>query len=81
MAVKPWKGAIFAPTNPPKINSTPPDASLRLEWAHGYRSQVNTLPKTLGLQKQSLLWNKRKNNLPCSRNRDIIRTYKKSSDI
>lgn len=37
MAVKPWKGAIFPPSDPPKINTKKPDSSLTLEFVHGYR--------------------------------------------
>jgi microtubule-associated protein-like 1/2 len=38
MAVKPWLGAIVAPSKPPSNNANPPDRKLRLEWAHGYRA-------------------------------------------
>ena len=38
MAVKPWLGAIVAPSHPPKSDSSAPDSTLKLEWVHGYRS-------------------------------------------
>jgi len=38
MAVKPWLGAIVAPTHAPKNNSNEPDRKLRLDWVHGYRA-------------------------------------------
>jgi WD40 repeat protein len=38
MAVKPWKGAIRAPDNPPPINSSIPSATLQINWVHGYTS-------------------------------------------
>ena len=38
MAVKPWLGAIVAPSKAPKADSTPPDSHLKLEWVHGYRA-------------------------------------------
>lgn len=37
MAVKPWKGAIKAPTNAPKGDMSAPNQTLELEWAYGYR--------------------------------------------
>jgi len=37
-AVKPWKGAIRAPKNPPPISVLPPNSQLELEWVHGYTS-------------------------------------------
>lgn len=37
MAIKPWKGAIVAPSKPPKINSSAPEEKLDLEWVYGYR--------------------------------------------
>ena len=40
MAVKPWKGAIKAPSNPPKVNESPPDESYEIEFVHGYKSDV-----------------------------------------
>jgi len=36
--VKPWKGAIRAPKNPPPISVLPPNSQLELEWVHGYTS-------------------------------------------
>ena len=38
MAVRPWLGAIVAPSKAPKADSSPPDAHLKLDWVHGYRS-------------------------------------------
>mmetsp|Transcript_9925 Transcript_9925/g.14948 ORF Transcript_9925/g.14948 Transcript_9925/m.14948 type:complete len:2471 (-) Transcript_9925:176-7588(-) len=38
MAVKPWRGAIRAPDNPPPISASPPAAQLELNWVHGYTS-------------------------------------------
>lgn len=40
MAVKPWKGAIKAPSNPPQVNESQPDVSYEIEFAHGYKSDV-----------------------------------------
>ncbi|OMJ95047.1 hypothetical protein SteCoe_1580 [Stentor coeruleus] len=37
MAVKPWLGAIKAPTNPPSILNSPPSINLELEYVYGYR--------------------------------------------
>jgi microtubule-associated protein-like 6 len=37
MAVKPWLGAIRAPTNPGPISSAAPSEKLQLEWVFGYR--------------------------------------------
>eukprot|EP01038_Epipyxis_sp_PR26KG_P010144 gene10144-13646_t len=37
-AVKPWLGAIRAPSNPPPINPAAPSARLELQWIHGYTS-------------------------------------------
>lgn len=36
--MKPWKGAIRAPKNPPPISVLPPNSQLELEWVHGYTS-------------------------------------------
>ena len=36
MAVKPWLGAIKAPSNPPASNKSAPDADLELKVVHGY---------------------------------------------
>ena len=38
MAVRPWLGAIVAPSKAPKADPSPPDAHLKLDWVHGYRS-------------------------------------------
>ena len=37
MAVKPWIGAIVAPSRPPAVSTSAPDADLSLEWVYGYR--------------------------------------------
>jgi len=37
MAVKPWLGAIVAPTSDPPGNNSAPDADLSIEWVYGYR--------------------------------------------
>ncbi len=37
MAIKPWIGAIVAPTAPPAANNSAPGADLSLEWVYGYR--------------------------------------------
>jgi hypothetical protein len=37
MAIKPWLGAIVAPTAAPAGNNSAPDADLSLEWVYGYR--------------------------------------------
>lgn len=39
MAVKPWIGAIKAPTAPPPEDPSAPKLKLELEWAYGYRAQ------------------------------------------
>jgi microtubule-associated protein-like 6 len=41
MAVKPWQGAIVAPSaaKTPKVDKSVPNDSLELEWVHGYRAQ------------------------------------------
>jgi WD40 repeat protein/Ca2+-binding EF-hand superfamily protein len=36
--VKPWRGSVVAPTNPPVYNLSAPQEKLELEWVHGYRS-------------------------------------------
>lgn len=36
MAVKPWLGAIVAPTHPPAFNVSEPEKKLVLEWIYGY---------------------------------------------
>jgi len=38
MAVKPWIGALKAPTNPPQNNPNAPDKTLELEYVYGYRA-------------------------------------------
>ncbi|OQS03517.1 microtubule-associated protein, partial [Thraustotheca clavata] len=40
LAVKPWIGAICAPSNPPKENTREPDLKMRLEWVYGYQSDL-----------------------------------------
>jgi hypothetical protein len=37
MAVKPWLGAIVAPSAPPPAITTRPKVRLDLEWVYGYR--------------------------------------------
>ena len=37
MAVKPWLGAVVAPTNPPVIPRGMPKVKLHLDWVYGYR--------------------------------------------
>ena len=39
MAVKPWLGTIKEPTELPKLSVDVPDASLVLEWVHGFSAQ------------------------------------------
>lgn len=39
MAVKPWIGALKAPSNPPQANNTPPSKTLKIEYVYGYRSE------------------------------------------
>jgi WD40 repeat protein len=38
MAVKPWIGALKAPTNKPANNPSPPSRKLELEYVYGYRA-------------------------------------------
>lgn len=38
MAVKPWIGALKAPSNPPKFVAEPPTTGLELEYVYGYRA-------------------------------------------
>jgi hypothetical protein len=40
MAVKPWKGAIKAPSNPPAVNESQPEVTYEIEFVHGYKSDV-----------------------------------------
>ena len=37
LAVKPWIGAIRAPTNPPPVLDSDPNVDLELEYVYGYR--------------------------------------------
>ena len=37
MAVKPWLGAVVAPTNPPPPPRGVPPLALHLDWVYGYR--------------------------------------------
>ncbi|EGZ30558.1 hypothetical protein PHYSODRAFT_471884 [Phytophthora sojae] len=41
MAVKPWIGAIVAPTNAATPNSREPDVKPELEWVYGYQSELS----------------------------------------
>ncbi|KAG1711816.1 hypothetical protein DVH05_009058 [Phytophthora capsici] len=41
MAVKPWIGAIVAPTNAATPNSREPDLTVELEWVYGYQAEVS----------------------------------------
>jgi microtubule-associated protein-like 6 len=41
MAVKPWLGAIVAPTNAAAPNSREPDLRVELEWVYGYQSELS----------------------------------------
>ena len=36
MAVKPWKGAIVAPSKAPKSNPEKPSERLSIDWVYGY---------------------------------------------
>ncbi|RLN68841.1 hypothetical protein BBJ28_00002720 [Nothophytophthora sp. Chile5] len=40
MAVKPWIGAIVAPTNAATPNSREPELNVELEWVYGYQSEL-----------------------------------------
>lgn len=40
MAVKPWVGAIVAPSNAPVPNAREPDIRVDLEWVYGYQSAL-----------------------------------------
>jgi microtubule-associated protein-like 6 len=37
LAVKPWKGAIVAPSSAPAFHQTPPTVDYQLEYVYGYR--------------------------------------------
>ena len=39
-AVKPWIGAIKAPSAPPRDDPAAPKANLRLDWVYGYQAQL-----------------------------------------
>ena len=39
MAIKPWLGAIVAPSNPATHDGTAPDIDVELDWVHGYQAQ------------------------------------------
>lgn len=51
MAVKPWKGAVVAPTKLPKLDASAPSISLQLEHVFGYnaslRNNVRYIPSSL----------------------------------
>jgi WD40 repeat protein len=38
MAVRPWAGAIIAPTNLPKVEQAQPASNLKIDYVYGYRS-------------------------------------------
>eukprot|EP00981_Chlorochromonas_danica_P009096 scaffold2486_cov169-Ochromonas_danica.AAC.15 len=38
--VKPWLGAVRAPSNPPPISPQPPSVELNLQWVFGYSSSI-----------------------------------------
>jgi microtubule-associated protein-like 6 len=38
LAVKPWVGAVVAPSDPPATDKSQPDVQYTLEYAYGYRS-------------------------------------------
>lgn len=38
LAVKPWVGAVVAPSDPPPVDKSQPDVQYELEYAYGYRS-------------------------------------------
>ena len=38
LCVRPWHGAIRAPSEPPTVTNSPPGVDLELEWVHGYHS-------------------------------------------
>ncbi|KAJ0405579.1 hypothetical protein P43SY_009628 [Pythium insidiosum] len=50
MAVKPWLGAIVAPSNAPTANAREPDAHIELDWVYGYQTE---------LSKQNVMYNAR----------------------
>jgi len=39
MAVKPWIGALVAPSDAPEVNFDAPDQNLQLEYVNGYRCE------------------------------------------
>ncbi|ETW03494.1 hypothetical protein, variant [Aphanomyces invadans] len=41
MAVKPWIGAITAPSNPPKENPREPEVTMHLDWVFGYQTELS----------------------------------------
>lgn len=41
MAVKPWIGAIVAPSNAAVPNSREPDLKIELEWVYGYQTEMS----------------------------------------
>ena len=41
MAIKPWKGAIKAPSNPPPVIESQPDLTYEIEFVHGYLSKIS----------------------------------------
>jgi hypothetical protein len=38
LAVKPWVGAVVAPSDPPPVDKSVPDIQYELEYVYGYRS-------------------------------------------
>ncbi|TMW55919.1 hypothetical protein Poli38472_008567 [Pythium oligandrum] len=48
LAVKPWLGAIVAPSNAPTPNTREPDLHIDLDWVYGYHTE---------LSKQNLMYN------------------------
>lgn len=39
MAIKPWIGALVAPSSPPPFKRGPPSAELSVEFCNGYRTE------------------------------------------
>ena len=39
MAVLPWKGAIWAPSNPPDIVNAPPPMELEMDFVFGVKTE------------------------------------------